>query len=71
MEAELAAYARKTAVDKLSFLKIRSLFANLIECTEFTGAYTTSIDALYSSPSDIKNVMNSALAAKRKLVAGV
>jgi mannitol 2-dehydrogenase len=69
MATELAIQAHKTEDDKLAFLRNRSLFGNLIERTEFTAAYTKAIDSLYSSSSDIKQIMANTLVAKRKLVA--
>lgn len=66
---ELAAYAQKTSEDKLSFLRNRHLFGNLVEADKFSQPYTKAIDSLYASSSDIRDIMNRALAEKRKLVA--
>lgn len=69
MAVELAAYAQKTAEDKLSFLRNRHLFGNLVENSEFTLNYTKAIDSLYSPSSDIREIMNRVLSEKHRIVA--
>jgi mannitol 2-dehydrogenase len=68
MHDELAEYAHKTTEDKLAFLRINSLFGDLIEQPTLSKAYAEAIDELYSPTSTIKNIMQNTLS--QKLVAG-
>ncbi len=70
MHLELAAYAKRTSEDILSFLKITSLFGSLIRENDFTQAYAQAIDALYSPSADIKEIMKDTLAQKRNFIVG-
>ncbi|MGJ8693593.1 MAG: mannitol dehydrogenase family protein [Thalassotalea sp.] len=65
MRDELAKYAQQTPNDMLAFLKINSLFADLIEQSAFSQPYATAIDALYSPASKIKHIMQQTLNHKR------
>ena len=64
MHDELAEYAHKTTEDKLAFLRINSLFADLIEQPALSKAYSEAIDELYSPESNIKNIMKNTLSQK-------
>lgn len=66
MRDELAAYAQKTHADKFSFLKLTSLFDDLNEHPAFSQLYATSIDALYSPSSNIKDIMKNTLDQKQQ-----
>ena len=68
MQDELSKYAQKTSTDKFAFLKLKSLFSDLIIQRAFTGHYGDAIDALYSPGSHIKEIMKSTLATKYKKV---
>lgn len=50
MKVELHEAAKMTSVDKLSFLKLESIFGNLIQNKEFTSLYIEMIDTLYANP---------------------
>jgi mannitol 2-dehydrogenase len=69
MHDELAEYAQKTQVDNLSFLKLTSLFGDLLQHSAFSKLYTTSVDALYAPSSNIKDIMRNTLEQKRYLLA--
>jgi mannitol 2-dehydrogenase len=69
MHEKLTEYSQKTGADKFAFLKLNSLFDNLIEQPAFSQLYATAIDALYSPSSDIKHIMKNTLAQKRHTVA--
>jgi mannitol 2-dehydrogenase len=66
MHNELAEYAQKTHADKFSFLKLTSLFDDLLEHSAFSQLYATSIDALYAPSSNIKDIMKNTLDEKRQ-----
>ncbi|WP_448248520.1 mannitol dehydrogenase family protein [Thalassotalea agariperforans] len=65
MRDELAKYAQQTPNDMFAFLKINSLFANLIEQKAFSQKYAAAITALYSPSSNIKKIMAQTLNHKR------
>ena len=50
MKGELHQAAASTRDDKLSFLKIESIFGDLIRSEEFTSLYAGMIDAIYENP---------------------
>ncbi len=56
MKYELHEAAMETHNDKLSFLKLRSLFGDLINNKKFTDLYSEMIDAIYTNP-DISQQM--------------
>ncbi|XPF95453.1 mannitol dehydrogenase family protein [Colwellia sp. RE-S-Sl-9] len=64
MRDELAEYAQQTRTDQLAFLKLTSLFDNLINQADFSENYTTAINALYSPTSNIKTIMKNTLEQK-------
>jgi len=68
MRDDLAKYAQKTPTDKFAFLKLDSLFGDLIIQRAFSEHYGNAIDALYSPSSHIKEIMKSTLAKKYKKV---
>lgn len=68
MRDELTKYAKKTPTDKFAFLKLDSLFGDLIIQRAFSEHYGNAIDALYSPSSHIKEIMKSTLAKKHKKV---
>ncbi|CAM3576334.1 mannitol dehydrogenase family protein [Zobellia roscoffensis] len=51
MKDELHAAASKTSEDKLSFLRLDSIFGNLIENQKFTEQYAKMIDIIYANPN--------------------
>ncbi|CAM4148880.1 mannitol dehydrogenase family protein [Zobellia nedashkovskayae] len=51
MKDELHEAAKETANDKLSFLKLESIFGNLIENQKFTEQYAEMIDVIYANPN--------------------
>lgn len=69
MHNELTEYAQKTQVDNLSFLKLTSLFGDLLQHSAFSKLYATSIDALYAPSNNIKDIMRNTLEQKRHLLA--
>lgn len=66
MHNELTEYAQKTHADKFSFLKLTSLFDDLLEHSAFSQLYATSIDALYAPSSNIRDIMKNTLDDKRQ-----
>ena len=48
MQNELHAAARETSKDKLTFLRLQSIFGDLIEQEKFTAPYTHFVEAIYS-----------------------
>ncbi|WP_158968095.1 mannitol dehydrogenase family protein [Paraglaciecola sp. L3A3] len=68
MHNELTEYAQKTATDKLAFLKLDSLFGDLIEQPAFSQNYSKAIDALYAPSSNIKQIMQNTLEQKHNTV---
>ena len=62
MKGELHQAAASTRHDKLSFLRIESLFGDLIRSEEFTSLYSGMIDAIYENP-DISLQMRKILSA--------
>jgi mannitol 2-dehydrogenase len=64
MQNELAKYAQKTINDKFAFLKLNSLFDDLIEQPAFRQSYEAAIDELYLPSSDIKYIMKNTLKQK-------
>jgi mannitol 2-dehydrogenase len=50
MKGELHQAAALTREDKLSFLRIESIFGDLIRSEEFTSLYAGMIDAIYENP---------------------
>lgn len=50
MKDALHRAARGTRDDKLSFLKLRAVFGNLIENERFTKAYSEAVDKVYANP---------------------
>jgi len=64
MHQELSDYAQKTSEDKLAFLRINSLFGDLIEQPDLCEVYTQAIDELYAAQSQIKNIMKNTLDQK-------
>lgn len=69
MQAELAKYAQQTSADTLAFLKLNSLFGDLINQPNFNQLYSNAIKLLYAPASNIKSIMNNALTQKRQTVA--
>ncbi len=61
-KGELHQAAVSTRNDKLAFLKIESIFGDLIRSEEFTGLYSGMIDAIYENP-DISLQMRKILSA--------
>ena len=60
MKAELHKAAAGTSKDKLSFLKIKSIFGNLATQKTFTEEYVRAVDSLYENP-DISRLMQALL----------
>ncbi|TYK67045.1 mannitol dehydrogenase family protein [Colwellia echini] len=69
MQTELAEYAHKTATDPLAFLKLSSLFGDLINQPAFSLLYNDAIKSLYAQNSNIKNIMHNTLLQKGLTVA--
>ena len=63
MKDELHQAAMGTVDDVLSFLKLESIFGDLIRNQTFTALYTQMVEALYENP-DIANQMESILAGE-------
>jgi mannitol 2-dehydrogenase len=68
MKDELIAAANKTANDKVSFLRLESIFGDLAKNTRFTKTYETMIDAVYQDRSVTAQMraINSDAAKRRK-----
>ena len=64
MHDELAEYAKKTTEDKLAFLRVNSVFADLIYQPAFSKRYVEAINELYLPISNIKNIMKNTLNQK-------
>ena len=60
MKAELHKAAAETPQDKLSFLKLRTVFGDLVDREAFTDQYVQMIDDLYDNP-DIARQMQALL----------
>lgn len=60
MKAELHKAAAGTSRDKLSFLKIKSVFGDLAKQPSFAEEYTGMVDSLYENP-DISRLMQALL----------
>tara|TARA_B110001469_G_C9646833_1_gene327366 strand:- start:2487 stop:4037 length:1551 start_codon:yes stop_codon:yes gene_type:complete len=69
MQAELTEYAQQTSADTLVFLKLDSLFGDLINQPAFNQLYSDAINALYAPASNIKNIMHNTLKQKPQTVA--
>ncbi|MBU2869842.1 mannitol dehydrogenase family protein [Colwellia sp. E2M01] len=68
MQTELTQYAQNTQTDSLAFLKLNSLFGDLMNKPAFTELYSDAINALYAPASNIKNIMGNILIQKRLTV---
>ena len=63
MKDDLHQAASKTSSDKLSFLKLKSVFGDLSDHERFTKEYTHAIDTLYANP-DLARQMQATLSGK-------
>ena len=69
MQEQLHEYAQQTGSDKLAFLKLSSLFTDLIDQPDFSQLYINAINLLYVPTSNIKNIMKTTLEQKLNKVA--
>lgn len=64
MAPELHEAASQTKNDALAFIKLKSIFGDLVNNTVFVQQYKTAIDAIYAPESEIKQIMSATLAKR-------